>query len=204
MDYDLARQAITACLQGDWDKALQLNQQILSEDNSNVDALNRISRIYFELDELPKAKQYVKMALEIDPLNQISQRCSEKYSSAVKKGKTETVPVMHDFIEEPGKTKIVPLSNLADNSVLISLVAGQKVNLTPSKHKVSVNTLDGIYIGKLPDDVAMRIIPLIQGGNTYEVFIKASSAKNTTVFMKETHQSPSQKYVVSFPRSMQA
>ena len=45
---------------------------------------------------------------------------------------------------------------------------------------------DKTYIGMLPDNIGMRMIAFINGGNEYSACIKSVGDKDVTVFIRET------------------
>jgi hypothetical protein len=90
------------------------------------------------------------------------------------------------FIQEAGKTKTVSLTNVADKKTLMSLQHGDDVILTTKRSKIFVLSQEKNYIGMLPDDVGIRLITFIKGGNEYQACIKSVDDKNVTIFIKET------------------
>ncbi len=107
------------------------------------------------------------------------------------------------FLEEPGKTKNVQLVHIANPQVLAHLDAGEKVLLVPRRHRISVMTGNGLYIGRLPDDLSMRLLNLMHGGNKYEVIVKATDLTQVKVFIKETAKSAKFARTPSFPHETQ-
>src|SRR5213075_896079 len=103
------------------------------------------------------------------------------------------------FLEEPGKTKIVALVKLAQPTLILTLICGQEVAMEIHKHHIDIITIDKKYVGKLPDDVAHRIISLSQSGNEYKAYVKASAQKELKVFIKETKRAKEILHITSFP-----
>ena len=187
MDKNLAQEAIHAALSGNWQKALSLNQEILKNEPNDVEALNRLARAYSEIGNLKKAKETAQKVLKNDPSNSIASKALEKWKS-LKKSDTHTQKPSDPqiYLEEPGKTKILNLLNLGGPKILAKLDAGDEVKLNSHAHKVSVNTFDGKYIGKLPDDISARLRKLISLGNEYQVFIKSIDKNCIKIFIRET------------------
>ncbi|OGM31198.1 hypothetical protein A2803_01850 [Candidatus Woesebacteria bacterium RIFCSPHIGHO2_01_FULL_44_21] len=200
--YDtLARRAILAALSQDWQNALQVNLTILSEDPEDVDALNRTARAYLQLGDFENAVLFSKRVLSKDPLNSIADkclaRCSLLHTDGVFLGKnTQTTDA---FLEIPGKTKIVSLVNICESVILARLDAGDNVQLVPKVRKVAVTTYDELYIGRLPDDLATRVIYFIKNGNEYETYIKSIAESEVKVFIKETKRAETLDDIPSFP-----
>lgn len=205
--YDnLARRAITAALSNDWATALQVNLLILEEEVNDIDALNRAARASVMLGEYEKAIQFSNAVISQDPLNTIAIKCLAKCSSLsennhTRHSATTANSAMSDnfFLEEPGRTKIVSLINLCESSLLATLNSGDVVMMIPKMHKVMITTSDDAYIGRLPDDLATKIIYFCKHGNQYDAFIKSASQDDVKLFIKETVRAESLKHLPSFP-----
>jgi len=200
MNEDLARKAVAAALAGNWKEAEKINKQILKNDRSDIDALNRLARAYAEQGNLKKAKETARKVLKINPFDQIASKSLKKWQS-LKRGETivSGPSSAEAFLEEPGKTKVVSLLHLGDSSVLAKLDAGDKVKLVSHKHRVSVTTLDGKYIGRLPDDIAAILRRFIKSGYQYQTLIKSIEPRGARVFIREIKRGEKLKDVPSFP-----
>jgi tetratricopeptide (TPR) repeat protein len=199
MDSDFAQQAISAALSANWEEAVKLNKQVLKENKKDVDALNRLARAYAELGDLTKAKTTAKKAIKIDPFNKIATKSLEKWKG-LKKGETiKSGPSSaQSFLEEPGKTKIVSLLYLGSSKILAKVDSGDEVKLNPHGHRVSIMTMDGKYIGRLPDDLSARLRKLIKYGNEYQVLVKSIQPKDVKIFIRETKRSEALADIPSF------
>ena len=200
MDKDLAHFAVSAALSGDWEKAIDLNKEILKEDKENIDALNRLARAYAESGKTAQATKISKRVLNIDPHNPIASRCLEKWKDFDQEDKTDTARVssVNDFIEEPGKTKLVVLIHTGNPKLLSKIDSGDEVKLNPHGHRMSVVTYDGKYIGRLPDDIGAKLKLLTKMGNEYKVIIKCSEPNLIKVFIREIKSTPELKDIPSF------
>ncbi len=189
---DLSRSAVSAALDGDWDKAVSLNLEILKDDPKNLDSLNRLSRAYLELGKPNKAREAINLILaKIDPYNPIALKNKQRLATIKNRSENgnealNCVGKAATFIEEPGKTKTVSLINLAPQSALTHLSCGQTVILTPRHHGIHVCDLNDRYLGSLPDDIGRRLNILLKAGNTYEAYIKGTSKNSVAVFVRET------------------
>src|SRR3989344_531780 len=199
MNDDLAQEAISLALSGDWKKASEINQEILKSDPENIDALNRLSRAEAEQGNLLKARRFSQRVLKIDPFNSIAQKSLEKRKN-LKKGEIYlSIPSNAQvFLEEPGKTKIVALLHLGSSKILAKLDAGDEVKLNTHAHRISVVTKDSRYVGRIPDDLSARLRNLIKKGNEYKVFIKSINKKEVKVFIRETKRSKKFSNIPSF------
>lgn len=203
MDPLLAQRAINAALAGDWKTALALNKQILQEEPLSIDALNRLARAQDELGSLKQAEATYKRVIGLDPYNSIAQKALVRLEKAPKRANNRGYfrPLQTSFVEEPGRTKTVSLIHLGDQQVLASLDCGQQVRLVPHAHRVSAETEDADYIGRLPDDIASRIIKFTKSGNEYQAFVKSSQKNLVKVFIKEVKRAPTLADIPSFPQS---
>ena len=183
---DTAQLAITQAMNCDWKAAIHTNIQILKNDPTNIDALNRLARAYIETGKIKKAKETSKKVLGIDPINTIAFKCLDKCKSLKDGVMLEKENVNPEaFFEIPGKTKIVDLLHLGHESVLALLDSGDEVKFSTHPHRVSVVTKKGNkYIGRLPDDLSARIRNQIKNGVKFQVIIKNVDVKNVKVFIR--------------------
>jgi tetratricopeptide (TPR) repeat protein len=203
MDTDLAHKAVTLALSGNWKVALTVNLEILEKDPQNIDAMNRLARIYGELGEVEKARKCSLNVLKIDPTNSIAGRAVGKWKD-MKPGKASAhaSPTSAEaFLEDPGKTRIVPLMHLGPQAVLSELDSGDKILLDYHCHRIAVNTLDSKYIGRLPDDLSARIKKLVALGNKYVALIKTIDPQvpMVKIFIREIAQGKKAAKIISFP-----
>lgn len=199
---NLAQKAIDLSLAAKWEEAIKVNEEILQENPEDVDALNRCARAFAELGDVEKARKQANRVLKIDPVNPIAQKNLEKWKKIMKVKRDPNSPTSFDndaFLEEPGKTKMVKLLHPGDSKVFANLDPGETVKLVPSAHRLSVTTQDGRYIGRLPDDLAMRLKSLINEGNKYRVLVKSIRTQDIDVFIKEVERGKKTKDINSFP-----
>lgn len=200
MDASASQTAINLALSGNWSEALKVNLEIITQNPEDVDAINRLARVYWELGKISEAREATKRVLKIDPVNPIALKCIEKWKSAERTGVHFASPAPTEtFLEEPGKTKLVTLLNLGDSKIFANLDPGEEVRLFSHAHKVSINTLDGKYIGRLPDDLAARLRNLIKAGSKYQVLMKSVDPKEIKVFIRELEKGPKALGLPSFP-----
>ena len=73
----LGEEARRAALEGNWEDAITLNQQIIDRFQKDAEAFNRLGRAYLSLGDLDEAKDAYTKALRADPANLIARRnCS--------------------------------------------------------------------------------------------------------------------------------
>jgi len=192
----IRRQAIQAAKIGDWQAAIDHNQQFLTQYPDDTSALNRLGIAYAQIKDLAKAKKAFKASLELDKANNIARKHLDKLQN----NQVVNAPafIKQQFIEEPGKTKTVELHRLANKQALTPLKVGDSCELKLKNRYISVN-VDGVYAGALPEDISFRLAKLIQDGNEYECFVRSCDGKSCFVFLKEVKQSPLNINVQSFP-----
>ncbi|MEX2012915.1 MAG: tetratricopeptide repeat protein [Candidatus Levyibacteriota bacterium] len=181
----LQNQAVNSALTGDWKEAVMLNKNLIKNNPQDVDALSRLAFAFSILGKAKEARLTYQKVLKIDPLNSIALRNIKRIPTSSLNGGNGTYKLSNIFLEEPGKTKIVELLNIAPSEVINNLQTGQMLALSVKRLKVFV-LVGKQYVGMLPDDIGKRLIKFIEGGNTYEVYTKSASGKIVIVFIKET------------------
>ncbi len=182
----LKNQAIQTALEGNWQEAIALNKSLVHENPEDIDALNRLALAYTITGKIKEAKSAYQKVVKLDPLNPIALRNIKKLKEkgfTITNGGTNT-HINNKFLEEPGKTKVVELVNMAPPKILESLRTGQSLELSVKRLKifVSINTQ---YVGVLPDDIAKRLTKFINAGSRYDAYVKSSSPHKVSVFLKE-------------------
>jgi tetratricopeptide (TPR) repeat protein len=196
---NLSNLAIQKAINHDWQEAIKLNQKILNTDPENIDALNRLAQAYYQFCDCKKAEKTYKKVLKHDKFNPIAKRNLEKIQNL----KNKNQPSIHkpvkpfNFIEEPGKTKIVSLVSIGDKEVISSLQPCSCLNLNIRTKSISLYC-DKSYVGRLPDDIAKRLIWLYKRNNRYTAYIKSIDKTKISVFIKETKKSKHNKNYQSF------
>ena len=182
-----ASDAINALLKGNLQKAIELNLELIKENPKDTEALNRLAFAYNATGDGKSAKEIYKKVLKIDPNNQIAIKNSKKVSDTTSSKKDSSIEIPNNlFIEEVGKTKIISLVNTTQPKILKQLQVGQPLNLVIKRSKIFALTASNIFIGKLPDNLSIRLLKFIKGGNKYESFIKSVDNSNVEIFIKET------------------
>lgn len=193
----LKTQAIQTALTGDWNTAVTLNQSILEEFPDDIDTLNRLAYAYASIGNTKEAKSLYQKVLSLDAQNPIALRNLKRLSGGTTTN--HSAPMNNIFIEEPGKTKVVDLINVAEKKLLARLRAGEHVHLQVKRQKIFVQDGEKQYLGMLPDDIGRRMIDFMNGGNEYVAYVKTIDNLRLTVFIKESKRSVHFKNQPSFP-----
>lgn len=201
MDHTPADYAIQCALNQNWQEAIKLNQQIISHNPEDVEALNRLAYAYLKSGNISSAKSTYKKVLKVDKYNPIAIK-NLKWLDNLNKKDIRCDPSISStpniFLEEPGKTRIVNLVDLAPAKTLCNLITAQKVFLHPKKFSIEVRNGNNIYIGALPDDLSHRLLKLLKSGNVYEAYIKNIAKNSLSIFIRETHRGKKYHQIPSF------
>jgi tetratricopeptide (TPR) repeat protein len=200
---ELNQKAIDLALNCRWEEAEELNNQLLQDDPTNTQYLNRLAKAKFELGKYTECKKIYAQVLDLDPYNAIAQKNLKKVSaikkdSVLKNGSNATVLSAALFYEEPGITTLVTLVKVAEPQKLVALSPGSMMQLNVKKKGISVNDGFGVYIGAFPDDSAYHLMRLLEGGNKYQVIVKSVRSNSITVLVRETFRSKKFKNQASF------
>lgn len=199
----LRQEAINAAKTGDWPKAILINQEIIQNYGNDLEAMNRLGLAFIKNNQASEAKKTFKQVVELDKSNIIANKHLEKL-----KNNEASIDIVfskdNDFIEEPGKSKIVTLHRLTGKEQLKKLKVGQACFLQLKNRYISLIDEDGKHIGALPEDISFRLSKLIANGNEYRCVIYKVSDKQCLVQIKETFRSKKNEQIVSFPSKVQA
>ncbi|HYM52000.1 MAG TPA: tetratricopeptide repeat protein [Candidatus Dormibacteraeota bacterium] len=204
----LADAAIAQATQGEWDAAVETNQQLL-ELGPDTDAYNRLGKALAELGRHAEALEAYERALERDATNRIAERNVSRLrvlvggeAAAPDNGKSEKASAAH-FIEELGKTGHARLINLAAARQLAPLSPGDAVELTLDG-ELLVARVGEAEIGQVEPRVGARLAKLVKGGNRYEAAITVLDREEVRIIIREVFAHPDNFGKVSFPGSTTA
>ncbi|HSW87994.1 MAG TPA: hypothetical protein VLG12_02415 [Candidatus Saccharimonadales bacterium] len=182
-------QAIQATLEGNWELAITINEDLLKGNPGDIETLNRLAFAYTIVGKITHAKDAYKKVLEIDIFNPIAIKNLKRLGTGTSTANGTPQLVVNMFLEESGKTKIINLINTAPPKVIQSLQVGQKVVLCIKRLKIFVLDENKQYIGMLPDNISTRLIKFLNGGNQYEVYIKSIETHSVSIFIREKKRS---------------
>jgi tetratricopeptide (TPR) repeat protein len=177
-------QAIQTALVGDWNNAIILNQQILEEEPNDIDTLNRLAFAFLSSGNIKDAKNLYEKVLSLDMKNPIAIRNLRRLNDVNTK-KTNT-HITNLFIEEPGKTKVIELINIADKKIISYLRSGEMLAMCIKRNKIFALDSEKQFIGMLPDDLGQRLIKFINAGNQYEAYVRTIENNRVSIFVRET------------------
>lgn len=188
---NLKDQAIKLALESNWEEAIQLNKEILEETPRELDTLNRLAYAYMQSGKFDDAKSTYNQVITLDTTNPIATKNLKKLSAlSLQTSNISSIPHINHmdnvFIQEAGKTKTVELTNVADKKALMSLQHGDDILLVIKRSKIFALSQDKTFIGMLPDNIGIRLIGFMKGGNEYQACVKGVDDKSVTIFIKET------------------
>lgn len=197
---DIKQEAIKAAVNNNWPLAIQHNLAIISENPDDVAALNRLGIAYSMSQKNTDAMKTFQQAIKLDPRNQIAKNNIDRLKINKTSGlMNHSLQSTVSFIEEPGKSKVIPLVNQGEPKVFSTLTIGENAELVASKYKIKVISNSKQFIGYLPDNIAHRLIELLKAGYKYKTTIKSVNPKLPCVFIQEIHNSKKLKGAPSFP-----
>ena len=80
---DKTKEAIALALEGQWERAVSVNREILRMAPEDVEALNRLGKALMELGRYREARDAYAEALRVDPMNTIAQKNLAKLTKLV-------------------------------------------------------------------------------------------------------------------------
>lgn len=179
--------AIQASLDRDWEIAIELNNQLLEENPTDIASLNRLARAYIELGQKESAQSVYQKVLSLDKYNPIATKFLRLLPN--KQGSYDPGTISkEDFVEEAGVTKTVNLVKTASKSILASLLCKQTLTMTPRSRLIAVETSNKAYIGCLPDDLSLRLKKNLKAGYKYAVCLRSATDSTASIFIREIHR----------------
>ena len=194
--FSLKSQAIQTALVGDWQNAINLNQLILQDEPNDIDTLNRLAFAFLSSGNPKDAKTLYEKVLMLDMKNPIAIRNLKRLNDV--SSKRTGIMINNLFIEEPGKTKVMELINIADKKVISHLRSGEKLDLRIKRNRIFAYDLEDQFVGMLPDDICQRLIKFITSGNAYEAYVRTVDNNKVSVFIREVKRANKFKNQPSF------
>ena len=194
--------AVDSAMRSDWNKAIQINSDIIDRFPWDLEPYNRLGKALSEKGQNKKAIQAFQCALVISPNSPIAKRNINRLQRT--SGLKANMPVStttseRSFIEETGRTGVTKLVNTPRNFDVTNLIAGHSVDLISVDRGMRILDRKGMEIGSIEPKLALRLKKLVEGGNTYSANITSAAEDGVTVIIRETYRHPSQSNKASFP-----
>jgi tetratricopeptide (TPR) repeat protein len=206
----LAEDARRAALDGNWEDAVRLNQQILAQSDRDTVAYNRLGRAYIALGQLNEAKDAYTKALHTDPANLIARRNLQRLEIMRGPGGKFTAEVTRPgpmprtsvFLEEVGRTWVDELVNPGEMLILADVSAGEQLVLSDEDDRLVVRRTNGDLLGEIEPKTGQRVLDLMRQGNRYEIYALGLAGQTLRIILREVHRDSSLATTVSFPRQI--
>lgn len=204
---NLGKEAVRLALNGDWERAAQVNRAILELHPDDCEVANRLAKALMELSDYAAARVVLDDLCRRSPNNSIARKNLSRLEklestgairSSIPSGSTGLSPV---FIENGGKSCTTTLHHAGDSSTLAALSAGDSLALSLVGDTVILTSSGGRRLGSLEPRLGRRLRKLIAGGNRYTAAIVGVNGSDVSVIIRESQQHPSLRNVVSFPAS---
>ena len=201
---ELSQTAISLALQGEWERAAEVNQLILDITPGDVEAMNRLGKSLMELGQYAQAKEVLGQVVSAAPYNTIAKKNLARLSQL----ENTPVPVKttrkaggapQQFIADSGKSGTTVLQKPGSGRVMASVAPGEPVSLVLENNAINVYLPDDEYLGRIEPKLARRLSRLIEGGNRYEAAVIGVNERGVSVIIRETYRHPSLHNVCPFP-----
>lgn len=191
---ELQKLSIKAALNKNWEKAIELNSQILEQDSLNIDAKLRLGIAYLQLEDFKNAKKFYTEVLEADPINKIA---LEKMKFVKEKKIQEfVVPDSDTLLKEPGNSVELNIEILTKGITCEKFTFGEELILKIKDKTVSVHRNDDkqSLLNYLPDNISKAIIKsLSKKGEITIKFIGGKEKKLKLIINSSISVFPSEK-----------
>jgi tetratricopeptide (TPR) repeat protein len=204
----LIEDARQSAIEGRWEDALTINQQIVERTPRDAAAFNRLGKAQLELGNVQEAIDAYSSSLKADPANMIARRNLHRLEqlggreSEIERRVKKLTPRTSVFIQEVGKTWVDEIINPVGTDILADVASGEALELKVTNRRLLVLRSDGVELGEIDPRTAVRVIELMASGNTYEIYALGQSAAGLRIILRETFRDPSQADRVSFPRQI--
>ena len=197
-----SKAAVQHALDGRWEEAAAVNEEILYYFPNNTEALNRLGKACLEVGYYDRARTSFEKVLTLAPHNNIAKKNLtrlERLSKGTASAHTARRVVPRLFLEESGKSGITDLRIAASEEAVAQVSGGDGVMLEVDNHTLVVKSMDDEVLGYVEPRLGSRLVRLINQGNRYEGAILSAGAERITVIIRESYRNPSLGGVPSFP-----
>ena len=206
---DLIREAVNFAVNGEWERATEVNKSILELFPSDVEAMNRLAKALIELGSYLDARAVSNQVIEVAPYNNIAKKNMARIDQLTanpgaanggasrQANKADNMP--QTFIEESGKSAITVIRNTRGDKAPVHVSPSNPVMLERERNSVTVTTLDGVLLGQVEPKMGNRLARLIDGGNKYSAAVLTVNEDGISIMIRETFKHRSLQNMLSFP-----
>ena len=105
----LEKQAVDCALNGEWERAVKINLEILKEGTPKASVYNRLGKAYSEISNWEEAIKSFKKALELDPINSVAEKGLENAKNRKSVGTTGIAAHKETLIADPSTSQIIEI-----------------------------------------------------------------------------------------------
>ena len=203
---ELDREAVGLALNGEWERAAEVNRAILESFADDVEVMNRLTKALMELGSYDEANTVLDRVGQIAPYNNIARKNRARLdqmrttsASATTRHARRAAGAPQLFIGDSGKSASATLRHAPRNLSPALVSPGAPVQLVIEHHGIGVYTDDGEYLGQVEPRLGHRLTRLIEGGNTYEAAIIGAGSEGISIMIHETSRHRSLQHIASFP-----
>ena len=206
---DLSREAVNLAVNGEWERATEVNKAILELFPTDVEAMNRLVKALIELGSYLDARTVSNQVIEVAPYNNIAKKNLARLDhltanpSATNIGASRQAnkanSAAQTFIEESGKSATTVIRNTRGNKTGVHVSPSDPVILERERNSVTVKTLDGVLLGQVEPKMGNRLARLIDGGNRYSAAVVTVNDEGMSIMIRETFKHRSLQNMLSFP-----
>ena len=198
----MTKKAIKLAIQGDWNKAVRINKELISLNPNDTETHNRLGKALEETGRYKAARDAFQKALELSPHNNIAARNLSRLndlaaSNQPPKRSKQLFP--STFITEQSKTITTSLYPIKPNPSDQRLVPGDLLQLRLRSSGLVVLDSNEQIIGTIDPTITSRLSELISGGNKYQASVTSLYNQRILIMIQETYQHPTQINITSFP-----
>ncbi len=197
-----SKTAVEHALEGRWEEAAAVNEEILYYFPNNTEALNRLGKACLETGYYDRARTSFEKVLTLAPHNNIAKKNLvrlERLSQGVASTHTARRVIPRLFLEESGKSGITDLRIAASEEAVAQVSGGDGVMLEVHNHTLVVKSMDEDVLGYVEPRLGSRLARLTNQGNRYEGAILSANSERITVIIREAYRNPALGGVPSFP-----
>ncbi len=199
-----SKEAIDLAMKGEWQRATEVNQALLTLYPEDADAKNRLGHAFIELAEYGRAREVLVEVVAKAPYNNIAQKNLARLEQlenapAETKQTRKSGGLSKFFIAESGKSGTTVLQRPAGSKSPARVAPGDPVTLVAQNQAIFAYVRDGEFLGKVEARLATRLARLMTGGNRYEAAVVGINDWGVSIIIREAYRHPSVHNISSFP-----
>lgn len=198
------KEAIDLAMKGEWRRASEVNQALLTLYPDDSDAMNRLGHAFIELADYRRAREVLSQVVAKAPYNNIAQknlaRLEQLESAPVTAKQNRSASGLSRFyMAESGKSGTTVLQRPAAGKLPAAVAPGVPVELVAHNQAIYAYLGEGEFLGKVEARLATRLARLMAGGNRYEAAVVGTSDWGISIIIREVYRHPSLHNISSFP-----